>query len=301
MNLEQLYTLRAVAELGGFSRAASARFLSQSTVSTQIARLEKELGVRLFERLGWRVVPTEAGRDLLGYARRITSEVEEARRAMEEHQGLIAGRLLVGASHTVGNYIVPRAFGQFNALHPGVRLVLEIAPTPWVAERVADGSLDLGLVEAPVDGPELVVRPFLTDELVLIVPKLHRWSGLEVIEPQQLAGESFIAREPGSVSRRIVEERLSTLGVNLSPTLELGTPEAVREAVSAGLGVGIVSRHVARLALAAGAVAEVAVLGLRAERHLRAVLHTQKHIGRALAAFLGLLGMPPAEDGKWLG
>lgn len=299
MNLEQLRTFREVAELGGFSRAASARFLAQSTVSMQIAGLEKELGVRLFERLGWRVVPTEAGRDLMGYATRILSAVEEARRAMEEHRGLMAGRLLVGASHTVGNYVVPRVFGKFNALHPGVRLVLEIAPTPRVAERVADGSLDLGLVEAPVSSPHLLVRPFLADELVLIVPRSHPWAGREDVQPRDLAGERFIAREPSSVSRHIVEARLRALGVELSPALELGTPEAVREAVSAGLGVGIVSHHVAALAVIAGAVAEVGVRGLRAERPLNAVLHAQKHIGRALAAFLSLLGVPPDADGRW--
>ncbi|MHB1131065.1 MAG: LysR substrate-binding domain-containing protein [Chloroflexota bacterium] len=301
MNLEQLQTFCAVAEQGGFSRAAAARYLAQSTVSMQIAGLEKELGVRLFERLGWRVVLTDAGRDLLGRTTRILSEVEDARRAMAEHRGLVAGRLQIGASHTVGNYVVPNLFGQYNALYPGVRLVLEIATTPRVAERVAEGSLDLGLVEAPVEGSDLVTRPFQTDELVLLVPKTHPWVGLGAIDPAELATERFITREPDSVSRRIVRERLRALGVELQPTLEMGTPEAVREAVSAGLGVGIVSRHVASLALAAGVVAEVAVRGLRAERYLRAVLHSQKQVGLALAEFLLLLGAPVGADGKWTG
>jgi DNA-binding transcriptional LysR family regulator len=190
-------------------------------------------------------------------------------------------------------------FGRFNSLYPGLRLVLEIAPTPRVTQRVLAGSLDLGLVEAPVEGPDLLVQPFLIDELVLIVPNLHPWAGLEEIEASDLATERFIAREPNSISRRIVEERLQALGVELQPVLEMGTPEAVREAVSAGLGVGIVSRHVASLALVAGAVAEVSVRGLRAERHLRAVLHAQKHVGRALAEFLRLVGAPVGIDGKW--
>ncbi len=299
MNLEQLRTFRAVAERGGFSRAAVALFLAQSTVSMQIAALERELGVPLFERLGRRVVLTDAGREFLDYVASALATLEEARRAMVEHRTLLAGRLLVGASHTVGNYVAPPLFGQFHERYPGVRLLLEISPSPRVARRVAEGTLDLGLVEAPVGDPELLVRPFATDELVLIVPPGHRWVG-RIIAPRELSGERFIAREPESVSRRTVEERLHGLGVDLAPAMELGTPEAVREAVSVGLGVGIVSRHVAALALTTGAVAEVPVSGLRMERHLRAVLHARKHVGRSLAAFLDQLGLPPpSAGGKW--
>jgi DNA-binding transcriptional LysR family regulator len=301
MNLEQLRSFRAVAERGGFSRAATALFLSQSTVSMQIAALERELGVPLFERLGRRIVLTDAGREFLDYTASALATLEEAQRAMMEHRTLLAGRLLVGASHTVGNYVVPRLFGQYRARYPGVRLLVEISPTPRVVRRVAEGAVDLGLVEAPVGDPELLVRPFATDELVLIVPPNHRWVG-RTIAAQELAGEPFIAREPESVSRHLVEERLHTLGVELTPAMELGTPEAVREAVSVGLGVGIVSRHVAALALATGNIAEVGVDGLRAERHLRAVLHARKHVARSLAAFLAQLGLPvPGADGKWAG
>lgn len=291
MNFEQLQSFRAVAELAGFKRAADARFLAQSTISMQIAALERELGVRLFERLGWRVVLTDAGEEFLRHAIRILALVEDSRRAMEDIRGLASGVLIVGASHTVGNHFVPEFFGRFNAEHPGVRLVLEIARTPRTTERVIEGSLDVGLVEAPVSSPELSVREFMTDELVLIVPRAHRWVQQGEIDPDELAQERFIVREPGSISRRIVEERLRFLGVELRPALELGTPEAIRGAVGAGLGVAIVSRQVASMALAAGVVAEVRVRGLRLERDLYVILHREKHISPVLSAFLGILGL----------
>ncbi|MHB1416208.1 MAG: LysR substrate-binding domain-containing protein [Chloroflexota bacterium] len=295
MNLEQLRSFRAVAEQGSFSRAADARFLAQPTVSMQVAALERELGVRLFDRLGWRVVLSDAGAEFLQYAVRILSLVEESRRAMAEIQGIAAGQLIVGASQTIGNYIVPRHFGTFNARYPGVRLVLEILPIPAIAERIREGSLDLGMIEAPIVASDLLTRPFLTDELVLIVPQGHPWSERGVVEAEDLARERFIARDPESLSGRIVRERLSALGIEVVPTLQVGTPEAVRESVRAGLGVGIVSRHVVTLALAAGVVAEVPVRGLRVERNLRVVLHKQKHVSRALAAFLQILGLDPED------
>lgn len=298
MNLEQLKSFRSVAEKGGFRRAAEARFLSQSAISTQIAALEREMGVRLFDRLGWSVVLTDAGEEFLRYATRILTLIEDAGQAMESIRGLTAGRITVGASHTVGNYLVPDIFGQFNAQYPGVRLVLEIGSTPRTAEKVLDGSLDIGLVEAPISSPDLAIQRFATDELVLIVPPEHRWAPQGAIDPLDLAGERFIAREPESLSRRIVEEHLRARGVELSPVLELGTPEAIRGAVRAGLGVAILSRRTISLALEAGAVAEVALRGLRLERDLYVILHRDKHVSAGISAFLRLLGLDPAALGE---
>lgn len=295
MNFEQLQSFRSVAELGSFSRAGDARFLAQSTVSMQIAALERELGVRLFERLGWRVILTDAGERFLRYTNRILALADDARKAMVEIHGLVAGELVVGASHTVGNYLVPELFGRFNARHPGVRLVLEISRTPRVAERVFEGSLDVGLVEAPVSSPELLVRPFTKDELVLIVQHEHPWALKGEIEPGELTNERFIAREPESITRRIVEERFRSLGVEIRPVLELGSPEAIRGAVRAGLGVAIVSRHAMGLALAAGVIAEVRIKGLQMERDLNVVLHSDKYISPALSAFLSLMGLDPND------
>lgn len=294
MNLEQLQSFRTVAQLGSFSRAGDHRFLAQSTISMQVKALERELGVRLFERLGRHVRLTDAGERFLRYAERILVLVEDSKWAMEDIRGLAGGQLTVGASNTIGNYLAPGLFGRFNAQHPRVRLVLEIAPTPRTAERVVEGSLDIGLVEAPVSSPELLVRPFLTDEQVLIVPRGHPWAERGEVGPEEIAGERFVAREPGSVTRRLLEERFAALGVELRPVLELGTPEAIRGAVSAGLGVSIGSRHAMSLALAAGTIAEVRMKGLSLERDLFVLLHKDKHISPALSAFLGLLGLGSA-------
>lgn len=289
MNFEQLRSFHAVATRGGFSRAAESIFLTQSTVSMQVKALERELGVRLFERLGRRVLLTQEGKSMLAYASRILTQAEAARRTMAAFRGLDSGELVVGASLTIGNYLLPELFGAFRRSHPGVRLVLDIAPTHRIAEQVAGGTLDLGLVEADVSDPELETRPFHTDELVLIVPPGHRWAERWWVAVGDLPEEPFLEREPGSGTREIVQGRLAEQGVRVEPALELGSPEALKRAVRAGLGVAIVSRATVDLELQYGALKAVQVRGLRLTRPFLTLLHRDKHLSPVLSAFLGLL------------
>jgi LysR family transcriptional regulator, transcriptional activator of the cysJI operon len=296
MNFEQLRSFQAVAAKGGFSRAAESLYLTQSTISMQVAALEKELGVRLFERLGRRVVLTHAGDVMLGYAFRILSLIDASKRAMTELRGLDAGELRVGASLTIGSYVIPEVLGEFRRSHPGVRIVLDIAPTGRIADGVVGGSLDLGMVEADVDDPELVVEPFFMDELVLIVPAHHRWAGREALPVAALAEEPFIEREPGSGTRELVRQRLAEKGVAVRPVLEMGSPEAIKSAVRAGLGVAIVSRSTVELELRAGLLSGMALDGVSMIRPFLTVMHKDKHLSPPLSALFELLSLSFRAD-----
>ena len=289
MNFEQLRSFRAVATHGGFSKAAESLYLTQSTVSMQVRALERELGVRLFERLGRRVQLTPEGRSLLGYASRILSQAEAARKTMDAYRGLEAGELVVGASLTVGNYLLPELFGVFHRSHPGVRLVLDIAPSYRIGERVAAGTLDLGLVEAEVSDPELEGRPFHTEDLVLIVPPGHRWAERGWVEAKELPEEPFLEREPDSGTREIVRGRLAEQGVQVTPILELGSPEALKAAVRAGLGVAIVSPATVSLELECGVLKAVPVRGIRLTRPFLTLIHRDRQPSPVLTAFLDLI------------
>ncbi len=289
MNFEQLRTFQAVALQSGFSRAAESLYLSQSTVSMQVAALEKELGVKLLERLGRRVVLTDAGDSMLSYATRILSQLDDARRTMAAFRGLEAGELLVAASPTIGSYVVPELFGAFRRLYPGVRLELNIASTSRVVEHVISGKMDLGLVEGRVVEPEVDVVPFQMDQLVLIVPPGHHWCDREFVTVSDLAEEPFLEREPGSGSREIVMGRLAEQGVKIKLALELGSPEAIKRAVRTGLGVAIVSRVAVEAELAAGLLVSVPVSGLQLTRPFQTALHRNKYIAPPLEAFLQLL------------
>jgi len=289
VNLEQIRSFHAVAVHGGFSRAAERLGLTQSTVSMQVGSLERELGVRLFERLGRRIRLTPEGAAMLEHASRILAQVEAAKRTALAYRGLEAGELVVGASLTIGNYLLPELLGDFHRSHPGVRLVLDISPSYRVGQRVAAGELDIGLVEAEVADPELEARPFHTDELVLIVPPDHRWAARGWAEVGELAEEPFLEREPGSGTREIVRARLAESGVALSPALELGSPEALKRAVRAGLGVAIVSIATVELELRCGVLRAVPVRGLRLSRPFLTLLRRDKHLSPVLSAFLELV------------
>ena len=289
MNIEQLRSFRAVATEGGFSKAADALYLTQSTVSMQVRALEKELGVQLFERLGRRVVLTRPGETMLQYATRILSLLEESRRAMAAFGGLEAVELIVGASLTIGGYRIPELFSAFRRQHPKVRLVLEIAATQRILEQVHSGAMDLGLVEGPIEASDLVARPFHTDELVLIVPAGHRWASRKLVMVAELTEEPFVEQEPGFGTREIVQGQLAARGVRVNLVMEVGSPEALKWAVRAGLGVAIVSRSIAELELEAGLLAAVSIRDLHLTRPLQTVMRRDKQVSPSLSAFWDLL------------
>ncbi|MCL6432208.1 MAG: LysR family transcriptional regulator [Anaerolineae bacterium] len=292
MELRQLRAFERVVALGSFSRAAEELALSQPAVTAQVQGLERELGLRLLERLPRRVLLTAAGEALLPFARSMLNLEEDARRALEELKGLQAGTLRVGASPTVGAYLMPALLGELKRRHPGLRTIAEIRPTQEVAAALETHALDIGLVEAAVDSTALSIEPFGTDELVLIVPAGHPWSARRTVRPAELTGQPLIAREPGSGTRQLVEDRLRALGLEVTPTLELGAIEAIKNAVAAGLGVAFVSRLAIEPEQRLGTLAVVQVEGLDLRRPFYRLLHRQRRPSAAARAFLGVL----AED-----
>lgn len=289
MNIEQLRSFRAVATEGGFTKAADALYLAQSTVSMQVRTLERELGVQLFARLGRRVVLTRPGETMLQYATTILGQIEESRRAMAAFEGLKVGDLVVGASLTIGSYRIPELFSAFRRQHPRVRLALEIAATQRILEQVISGAMDLGLVEGPIEAPDLAVASFHTDELVLVVPAGHRWASREFVMLAELTEEPFVEQEPGFGTRDIVQGQLTALGIRVSLAMEAGSPEALKWAVRAGLGVAIVSRSIAELELEAGLLVAVPTRGLRLTRPLQTVMRRDRQVSPSLSVFLDLL------------
>lgn len=243
LTLHRLELFLAVLDSGGVARAAVARRLSQPAVSEHVRGLEAFFGVRLFERAGRGVRPTPAARLIEPFARQALGLLASAERAAVEFRGLRAGAVAVGASTTPGTYLLPPVLGRFHAAHPGIALSLRIGDTREIEQWVAAGSMELGVIgEAPI-GPGLVAEPWVKDELVAIVARRHPLARRRAIRGTALAGEPYIAREEGSSTRGVAERFFAELGLTLRPAMELGSTEAVREAVAAGLGVSVVSRH----------------------------------------------------------
>jgi DNA-binding transcriptional LysR family regulator len=242
INANHLKVFNSVATNLSFSRAAEELYTSQPSVSTQIKKLEEYLSIRLFEQHGKKVFLTEAGTTLFLYSQKVFSLIDEAVHAIEELKGGHKGRLLIGASTTPGVYLLPKILGTYKSMYPGIVPKLEIANSQRIVEMVNTNKLDIGIVgEEIITPPELHVEPWLKDELFLIVPDQHPWTNKASVHVRDLEHEQFIFRERGSSTRSIIENILANHGLKVSIALELNNTEAVKQAVSAGLGVSIVS------------------------------------------------------------
>ncbi|MBO8172911.1 MAG: LysR family transcriptional regulator [Bacillaceae bacterium] len=275
MNFNHLRVFYVVAESQNFSHAAEKLEISQPAVSTQIRKLEETLGVPLVENYGRKLKLTEAGRILKEYADRIFVLSHEAEQALKEIRGLEKGELLVGASTTPGAYILPAYIGKYKKMYPGINLSLKISNTQDVLHQLKKGELDLGFIGHAQAHPDLVLKPWKTDRLVLIVYPDHPLAGRDEVELGELEGESFILREPGSSTRRMLENRLSESGINIEIGLELDNTEAVKLAVASGTGISVVSEYM---------VKRETDLHLRQIRirdaELKRTLHIAYHVGK---------------------
>ena len=291
LTLHRLELFLAVLDEGGVGRAATTRNISQPAVSEHLQGLGAYFGVRLLERQGRTVRPTSAARLLEPYARQAVGLLRSAARAAADFSGVRTGSLTVGASTTPGTYLLPAVLGRFHTAYPNIALRLRISDTRAIERGVAAGQVELGVIgEAPLV-PGLVAERWVQDELVLIVPRSHAFARQRAVRPSDIAGEAYIAREEGSSTRGVAERYLSRLRVTLTPAMELGSTEAIREAVAAGLGVALVSRHA--VLVRDRRIVAVRLAGPRWTRHLLIARREGTPLGPAAAKLREMLIATP--------
>src|SRR6516225_6481780 len=271
MNLNHLAVFHAAAQAGSMTRGAERLDISQPAVSKQVRELEKALGVHLFDRIGRRVQLSQAGVTLADHARRLFALAQEAEEAMADVRAVRRGKLVIGASTTIGTYLLPGVVAEFWRRHPGVELLVEIENTEQVHRRLTGHELDLGLTEGLVEEAELEAEVFHRDELVLIAAPGHRLAGQRQVALSAVREEPFILREPGSGTRAVEERALARLKLPLRAAMALGSTEAVKRVVAEGVGLAIVSRLAVQAEYAAGTLAILPVAGFRIERPLHLV------------------------------
>jgi len=290
----RLHVFRTVAEKLSFTQAAELLYLTQPAVTLQIKALETDLGVRLFDRAGGKVQLTPAGEVLLQHARRIAALYEEAQREIGQVQREQRGRLRIGASTTVAQYILPRLMPAFLQRHPQLQVSVLSANTERVVHLLREGEIEVGLIEGPPGSSDVRSRKFLEDELVLVVAPGHPWApaAREGIPAAWLQREPLILREHGSGTRRVVETALKKAGLKLPElriVLELDATEAIKLAVQEQLGVALVSRWAILRERQSGALIEVPVPSLPLRRWLQSVYPQGPAPEGPAAAFLDLL------------
>jgi DNA-binding transcriptional LysR family regulator len=290
--LPNLETFARAAELSSFTAAARALDLTQAAVSQRVQALEEDLGVQLFRRQGGRVLLTEAGRRLYDYAQSILELHREARAAVTGRKEPVTGELHLAASSVPGEHLLPELLSAFQQRHPHVQVRATVADSQRVLEQVEHGQVHLGLVGRKGDSPHLEHRSFACDEMVLVVPATHPWARRRRIALADLSRQPLVLREQGSGSRWCLEQALARAGKSLADlrvALELGSNEAIKEAVLRGLGLAMLSTQAVEREVHAGRLHAVAVTGLALSREMFVVWDRRRVLPIPARLFLDLL------------
>lgn len=240
MDISKLRIFATVARVGNFTHAAERLYLTQPTVSQQLATLEAQIGAPLIERLPRRLRLTPAGAALLPYAEQILALATEATEAARAAAGLADRTLRLGAGHALATYLLPELLGGYRALYPQRLVRISVGNTAELLEQVASGAVELALVGSPAAHPQLDVTPFRHDQLVVIVAPDDEWAARDGIPADELPGRVFFTREPGSALHASVERILGVAAMESDNVILLGETEAIKRSVEAGLGVALV-------------------------------------------------------------
>ena len=296
LQLPYLATFSKAAELSSFTGAAKALRLTQASVSQRIQALEKSLNTPLFKRQGGRVVLTEAGQKLYDYAERILDLHREARREITGHVAPLGGELSLAASSIPGEHLLPSLLSQFGQKHPHIRVRAAVSDSMGVMAQVERGEVSLGLVGRKTDNPHLDFRYLASDSMVLVVPPGHALSGRKKVSVKQLPRYPLILRETGSGLRHCFEKSLDKAGLsvaNLRIALELGSNEAIKEAVLQGIGVAILSTYAVQKELRAGQLHALQVSDLHCDRDMYIVQDRRRVLPLPARLFLVFLETHP--------
>lgn len=246
--LRQLKVFETVARLGSYTRAAEQLHLTQPAVSMQVKQLEDAAGLALFEQLGKKIYLTPAGQEMNHYCRAIAQQLDEVERVMEEIKGMKRGRLVIAVASTA-NYFAPRLLATFSHHHPQITISLDVTNREGLLGHLDNNDIDLVVMGRPPEGLGLVAEPFTENPLVVIAPPNHSLAKASRIPLERLQKETFLVREPGSGTRTAMERFFAEKEVQLTTGMEMSSNEAIKQAVQAGLGLGIVSIHTLELEL----------------------------------------------------
>lgn len=285
VTLRQLKIFEAVARHLSFSRAAEELHLTQPAVSMQVQALEDLAGLPLTEQSGKKVRLTAAGEELARQARRIAEQLREAGEALSALKGVEAGRLKIGVVSTA-KYFAPSLLAEFRRRHPGVELQLTVNNRGAIVRHLAENDIDLAIMGTPPAEFETVAKVFAEHPLVFIAAPDHPLAGKGRIEPQQLADETLLIREPGSGTRGALERFLEQHKVIPGATMELGSNETIKQAVMAGLGLSFISEHTIGMERAVGRLVVLSIRDTPLMRQWRLVYRTDKRLMPAATAFV---------------
>lgn len=284
----RLRVFHAVAKHLSFTKAADALCMTQPSVTAQVKQLEEQFGTRLFDRAQGRISLTPAGLVALEYAERILALSAELEQRVKDVSGAEGGPLLIGASTTIAEYLLPRIVGEFKSIHPAVVPRLFVGNSEEVQERVAERTLDLGFIEGDSHLPSLASDVCSEDELLVVCTPSHPLAKAKGVTPAMLAEHAHVSREPGSGTRQVIGSYLQKAGLaldSLEAVMEASSPEALKGLVATGIGFAIMSRATVAMEVANGSLVCIPLVP-RLIRNLSVVYPKERMHSRLVNAFL---------------
>jgi DNA-binding transcriptional LysR family regulator len=288
ITLRQLQCFSAVAQNLSFTRAADALHLTQPAVSMQIRQLEQQTGIELTEQLGKKIHLTEAGEEVLRYARSILQQVDEMDDVLNKMKGLAGGRLRIAAISSA-NYFAPKLLGVFHHRFPDVGVSMDVTRQQSVLKQVADNEVDMAIMGQPPEGVNVDAIAFMDNPLVIVAPPGHRLAKQKNIALKQMEKEIFLTREPGSGTRGAMHRFFRQHKLKLTTGMEMGSLEGIKQGVQAELGVGLLPRGAIETELKLKRLVVLNIKGMPIRRHWYVVLHKGKRLSAAAEAFRSLL------------
>ena len=308
LTLRQLKVFESVARHLNYTRAAQELFLTQPAVSMQVKQLEESLGVALFEQLGKRIHLTEAGREVLGYARTVTQQLDELEGVLNHIKGLSGGKLRISVA-TTANYFIPTLLGTFSRRYPEVTISLDVTNRETLLQQLSENIVDLAIMGQPPAELDAEADAFMENPLVIVAPPDHPLAREKKIPLARLQEETFLVREPGSGTSIAMERFFAEREMHLKTGMEVGSNEAIKQSVQAGLGLGLLSRATIEQELTLKRLVVLDVAEFPIMRHWYLVHRRGKRLSAAAEAFRqfmlketrGLIGAgaaPPAPSRK---
>lgn len=291
MNLESLKMFCRVVDEGSISKAARLGFVSQPAVTRQIHQLEEQYGTLLFERVDGKLKLTEAGKVLYPYAKEIIEYIKRSFEAIHEITGNQETVLHVGASLTIGEYLLPGLLGSFRKRYPDIKFSLTIGNTPTILTKLENNDIDIALVESAVNNENFITEKFAEDELILVVPSNHHWKSRKKININELPEEKMIWRESDSGTRLIVEDALKEYGIldKIESAMELGSMQSIKSAVEADLGISLLPKLTVSKELKYGTLREIKIADFHLTRDLWMVKKTHRFQKTGLSYFIDFI------------
>ena len=286
MNLtfRQLKVFESVSRNLSYTLAAKELFLTQPAVSMQIKQLEENVGLPLLQQMGKKIYLTEAGREMNHYARNIARELEEAGEIMEQLKGAKIGRLEVTVA-TTANAFATRMLSKFNKMYEGSTVSLDVTNRESLLQQLADNEKDIAIMGRPPENAELVTEPFADNPLVVIAAPDHPLVGQQPIPLYMLQDQTFVVREKGSGTRTAMQRFFEEHNLSITSSMEMNENEAIKQAVQAGMGLGVVSIHTIELELETNRLVILDVEDFPIMRHWYLVHRKGKRLSPITQAF----------------